>query len=120
MAFTRTGVMTYVVHHGRLRRVELNMVGAARGRVDQPAGDPAHKQAVINAELNGALERLVARLQHGVQLPRKRTGVSALASTRSFTINNTFGLEAFSILFYCQRDHAEKEMPIIHSIEFRL
>lgn len=48
---------TYIILHGDLGRAELLVVGSAAGLVQQPAGDAANQQTVVDFELN-----------HGVQL----------------------------------------------------
>lgn len=56
-----------VVGHLLLGRVELDVVAAARGGVDQTAGDARYEELVVNLELDGVLEGLVALAEHLVE-----------------------------------------------------
>lgn len=56
-----------VVGHGLLGRVEGRVVRAARGGMDQAAGNAFNQKRVVDLELNNVLEGLVALLQHGVE-----------------------------------------------------
>lgn len=61
------GLARDVVGHGHLGRVEGQVVAATRGRVYQPARDARHQQGVVDLQLHGVLQLLVAVLQHGVE-----------------------------------------------------
>jgi hypothetical protein len=61
------GLAGDVVGHGLLGRVEDLVVRAAGGGVDETAGDTRDEQAVVDAELDGVLERLLAGLEHVVE-----------------------------------------------------
>jgi hypothetical protein len=56
-----------VVLHVLLGRVEDLVVRAARGRVDQAAGDTSHQQGVVNLQLNGVLKLLVTGDEHVIE-----------------------------------------------------
>lgn len=56
-----------VVLHVNLGRVEDLVVRAARGRVDQAAGDTSHQQRVVNLQLNGVLELLITSDEHVIE-----------------------------------------------------
>lgn len=56
-----------VVLHVILGRVEDLVVRAARGRVDQTAGDTSHQQRVVNLQLNGVLELLITGGKHVIE-----------------------------------------------------
>lgn len=56
-----------VVLHLLLGRVEDLVVRAAGGRVHQTAGDTGHEQGVVNLQLNGVLELLLAGSKHVIQ-----------------------------------------------------
>lgn len=56
-----------IVGHGLLRGVECCVVGSARGRVDETAGDTLDKESIIDLQLNNVLESLLALLEHGVE-----------------------------------------------------
>lgn len=62
------GLTRHVVGHGHLGRVEDLVVGAPRGRVDQPARDARDEQRVVDLQLDGVLERLLRDGQHVVEL----------------------------------------------------
>ena len=57
-----------VVRHGLLGGVEDGVVGAARGRVDEAAGDAGDEEGVVDLELDGVLELLGAGVEHGVEV----------------------------------------------------
>jgi hypothetical protein len=61
------GLASDVVGHGLLGRVEDLVVRATGSGVDETAGDTGDEQVVVDAELNGVLERLLAGLEHGVE-----------------------------------------------------
>lgn len=56
-----------VVLHGVLGGVEDAVVGAARGRVHQTAGDAGDKERVIDLKLDGVVEVLAAGLEHRIE-----------------------------------------------------
>ena len=56
-----------VILHVLLGRVEDLVVRAARGRVDQAAGDTSHQQGVVNLQLNGVLKLLVTGKKHVIE-----------------------------------------------------
>lgn len=56
-----------IVHHVLLGGVEDLVVRAARRRVHQAASDTRHEQSIVDLQLNGVLERKLARGQHLVQ-----------------------------------------------------
>lgn len=56
-----------VVRHGLLGRVEGRVVAAPAGRVHEAACDARHEEGVVDLQLDGVLEGLVARLEHGVE-----------------------------------------------------
>lgn len=61
------GLASDVVSHGCLGRVEDLVVGAAGSRVDQTARDTSNEQGVVNLQLHGVLELLLARGEHVVE-----------------------------------------------------
>lgn len=44
------------------------MVGSARGRVNQTAGDARNKQVVVNDKLNNRVQRFLSLFKHVIQL----------------------------------------------------
>lgn len=72
-----------VVRHGHLGRVEGLVVAAARGRVHQPARDARDEQRVVDLQLHGVLELLVALLQHGVEALGLRHGTGEAVEDES-------------------------------------
>jgi len=56
-----------VVRHGLLGRVEGSVVRPPAGRVHKTARDARHEQRVVDLELYGMLESLVALAKHGVE-----------------------------------------------------
>lgn len=63
-----------VVLAGNLRGSKLDVVGAARGRVHKTASDTADQEVVLDLELDGVLDRLLASVKHLVQLLRLNHG----------------------------------------------
>lgn len=61
------GLAGDVVLHVILGGVEDLVVGTAGGRVDETAGDTSHQQGIINLQLNGVLELLLASEKHIVE-----------------------------------------------------
>jgi hypothetical protein len=61
------GLARDVVLHVHLGRVEGAVVGAARGRVDEAAGDAGDEQGVVDLELNGVLQGRLLLRQHLVE-----------------------------------------------------
>jgi hypothetical protein len=56
-----------VVLHVILGGVEGGVVGTAGGGVDQAASDASNEERVVDLELDGVLQRLVALLEHNVK-----------------------------------------------------
>lgn len=56
-----------VVGHGLLRGVEDLVIGPARGGVDETARDARHEEGIVDLELDGVLEGLVALAEHLVE-----------------------------------------------------
>lgn len=56
-----------IVFHKLLWWVKDLVVGSARGRVDQSAGDSVDEELVVNLQLDGVFQRLVLSLQHFVE-----------------------------------------------------
>lgn len=61
------GLASDVVGHGLLGRVEDLVVRTTGSGVNETTGDTGDEQAVVDAELNGVLERLLTGLEHGVE-----------------------------------------------------
>lgn len=61
------GLAGEVVLHVDLGRVEGAVVGAARGGVDEAAGDAGDQQGVVDLELDGVLQRGLLLGQHLVE-----------------------------------------------------
>lgn len=61
------GLAGDIVGHGLLGRVEGGVVGTAGCWVDQTTRDAGHEEGVVDLELDGVLEGLVAGLEHGVE-----------------------------------------------------
>lgn len=61
------GLSGNIVGHGGLWWVEDLVVRTARGGVDETAGDSRNKELVVNAELNGVLERQASLVEHVVE-----------------------------------------------------
>lgn len=56
-----------VVLHVILRWVEDLVVRTAGGRMDETTGDTSHQQGIINLQLNGVLELLLASEKHFIE-----------------------------------------------------
>ena len=68
------GLAGDVVLHVGLRGVEDLVVRAAGGRVHQTASDTSHEQRVVNLQLNGVSELLLAHSKHVIQALGLRDG----------------------------------------------
>lgn len=62
------GLARDVVRHGLLGRRKLLVVRAARRRVDEAARDARHEEVVVDEELDGVLDGLLALGEHAVEL----------------------------------------------------
>lgn len=96
------GLASNVVGHGLLGRVEDLVVRAAGSGVDETTGDTRDKQLVVDAELNGVLERLLAGLEHVVE-------ALGLGDSARETVEDEAGL-ALGVVLELALDHANHDL----------
>jgi hypothetical protein len=96
------GLASDVVGHGLLGRVEDLVVRATGSGVDETAGDTRDEQLVVDAELNGVLERLLAGLEHVVE-------ALGLGDSAREAVKNEAGL-ALGVVLELALDHANHDL----------
>lgn len=68
VAALHEGLASEVVLASHVRGLEVDVVRATRGHVDQAASDALHQQLFVDLELQRAIELGVLALQHDVEL----------------------------------------------------
>ena len=87
------------------------MVGAARGGVNEPAGDTGDEEAVVDLHLDGVVEAALARfLEHGVEALGLGDGTRETVKDEANEIVNKQG---YSIGWYYQ---VKSTYPYLHSL----
>ena len=107
------GLAGGVVGHGHLGGVEDLVVRAARGGVDETASDAGDEQGIIDLQLNGVLQGLVALAQHGVEALGLGHGAREAVEDKAAL---ALGVLVQLLLDHANNDVVADEAAVVHDL----